>query len=313
MTGATKLGWYARRLGRMSPAEIAWRAREQAIRRAWARRQVRPGQIAAAALPKAADRRFTAVLPADAAQHVPGQARDEIIADADRLLKGEWEMLGVVRTDMEQPDWFHDPVTGRRSAPDMYAFQIDQRSEEQTGNVKQVWELNRLQHLTLLATAWFLTHEDGYAQRVADQLRSWWLENPFLSGVNWTSGIEIGIRLINFVWIRRLLDGWPGAADLFEHSDLALRQIYWHQQYLATFESRGSSANNHVIAEAAGQLAASCAFPWFTGSGRWRASSARLFEARTCPQHLSFGDQPRDGLGLSRFRGRARFVRRGRG
>ena len=262
----------------MSPAEIAWRAREQAIRRAWARRQVRPGQIAAAALPKARGSAIHCGLPADAAQHVPAQARDKIIADADRLLKGEWELLGVVRTDMEQPDWFHDPVTGRRSAPDMYAFQIDQRSEEQTGNVKQVWELNRLQHLTLLATAWFLTHEDGYAQRVADQLRSWWLENPFLSGVNWTSGIEIGIRLINFVWIRRLLDGWPGAADLFEHSDLALRQIYWHQQYLATFESRGSSANNHVIAEAAGQLAASCAFPWFTGSGRWRASSARLFK-----------------------------------
>jgi hypothetical protein len=278
VTGTAKLGWYARRLGRMSPAEIAWRAREQAIRRAWARRQVRPGQIAPAVPPTAADRRFTAVLPADAAQRVPGPARDKIIADADRLLKGEWEMLGVGRTDMEQPDWFYDPVTGRRSAPDTYAFQINQRSEEQTGNVKQVWELSRLQHLTLLAAAWFLTHEEGYAQRVADQLRSWWLENPFLSGVNWTSGIEIGIRLINFAWIRRLLDGWPGAEDLFEHSDLALRQVHWHQQYLATFESRGSSANNHVIAEAAGQLAASCAFPWFTESGRWRASSARLLE-----------------------------------
>jgi heparinase II/III-like protein len=279
VTGTAKLGWYARRLGRMSPAEIAWRAREQAIRRAWSRRQVRPGQIASAPLPKAAaDRRFTAVLSADAAQRVPGHARDAIIADADRLLKGKWEMLGVVRADMEQPDWFYDPVTGRRSASDTYAFRINQRSEEQTGNVKQVWELSRLQHLTLLATAWSLTHEEGYAQRVADQLRSWWLENPFLSGVNWTSGIEIGIRLINFVWIRRLLDDWPGAADLFERSDLALRQVHWHQQYLATFESRGSSANNHVIAEAAGQLAASCAFPWFTESGRWRASSARLLE-----------------------------------
>ncbi|HEY6497118.1 MAG TPA: alginate lyase family protein [Trebonia sp.] len=278
MAVTAQLGWYARRLGRMSPAEIAWRAREQAIRRAWARRQVRQGQIASPVRPRAADRRFTAVLPADAAQRVPGHIRDAIVADADRLLKGEWEMLGVVRTDMEQPDWFYDPVTGRRSAPDTYAFQINQRSEEQTGNVKQVWELNRLQHLTLLATAWYLTHEEGYAQRVADQLRSWWLENPFLSGVNWTSGIEIGIRLINFAWIRRLLDGWPGAADLFEHSDLALRQIHWHQQYLAAFESRGSSANNHVIAEAAGQLAASCAFPWFTESGRWRASSARLLE-----------------------------------
>jgi hypothetical protein len=262
----------------MSPAEIAWRAREQAIRRAWARRQVSPGQVASTPLPRATDRRFTAVLPAGTAQRVPGHARDAIIADADRLLKGEWEMLGVVRTDMEQPDWFYDPVTGRRSAPETYAFQINQRSEEQTGNVKQVWELNRLQHLTLLATAWFLTREDGYAQRVADQLRSWWLENPFLSGVNWTSGIEIGIRLINFAWIRRLLDGWPGAADLFEHSDLALRQVHWHQQYLAAFESRGSSANNHVIAEAAGQLAASCAFPWFRESSRWRANSARLLE-----------------------------------
>ena len=29
-TGTSKLGWYARRLGRMSPAEIAWRVREQA-------------------------------------------------------------------------------------------------------------------------------------------------------------------------------------------------------------------------------------------------------------------------------------------
>jgi hypothetical protein len=279
VTGTAKLGWYARRLGRMSPAEIAWRAREQAIRQTWSRRQVYPGQIASAALPKvAADRRFTTVLPTDAARRVPGHARDAIIADADRLLKGEWEMLGVVRTDMVQPDWFYDPVTARRSAPDMCAFRINQRSEEETGNIKQVWELSRLQHLTLLATAWYLSNEEAYAQRVADQLRSWWLENPFLSGVNWTSGIEIGIRLINFTWIRRLLDGWPGAPGLFEHSDLALRQIRWHQQYLAAFESRGSSANNHVIAEAAGQLAASCAFPWFPESNRWRASSARLLE-----------------------------------
>ena len=69
-----------------------------------------------------------------------------------------------LRTDLVQPDWFRDPVTGRRSAPDRYAFRIDHRSEEQVGNVKQVWEISRLQHLTLLATAWFLTHDERYAQ-----------------------------------------------------------------------------------------------------------------------------------------------------
>jgi len=283
-TGTSKLGWYARRLGRMSPAEIVWRGREQAVRRAWARRQVRQDQIAAlpslsakSALP-ARERRFTSVLPPDAASLVPEQARAALIADADRLLKGEWEMLGVVRTDMAQPDWFYCPVTDRRSSPGKYAFSINQRSEAAVGNIKQVWEVNRLQHLTLLAVAWYLTGEDAYAQRVAEQLQSWWRENPFLSGVNWTSGIELGVRLINFAWIRRLLDGWPGVGDLFERNDLALWQIRWHQEYLAAFESRGSSANNHVIAEAAGQLAASCAFPWFAESDRWRRDSARLLE-----------------------------------
>jgi hypothetical protein len=280
--GTSKLSWYARRLGRMSPAEIPWRVREQAVRRAWARRQVRPGDLdsmspLAAARP-AGERRFTAVFPVGSAHVVPDKAASAIIADADRLLKGEWEMLGVIRTDMEQPDWFLDPATGRRSAPGAYAFSLDQRDESAVGNVRQVWEVNRLQHLTLLAAAWYLTGVDAYALRVADQLESWWRENPFLSGINWTSGIELGVRLINFAWIRRLLDGWPGVNDLFEHNDLAGRQIYWHQQYLAAFESRYSSANNHVIAEAAGQLVASCAFPWYTDSERWRHDSSRLLE-----------------------------------
>ena len=113
---------------------------------------------------------------------------------------------------------------------------------------------------------------------MADQLRSWWRENPFLSGMHWTSGIEIGIRLISLAWIRRLLDDWPGVTGLFEDDELAVQQIRWHQQYLAAFRSRGSSANNHVIAEAAGQLVASCAFPWFPESERWRRKSARLLE-----------------------------------
>ena len=217
----------------------------------------------------------------------PEEARAAVLDSADQLLRGEWEVLGVVRTDLVRPDWFRDPVTGRRSAQDRYAFRVDHRSEEQVGNVKQVWELSRLQHLTLLATAWFLSHDERYARRVADHLRSWWRENPFLSGIHWTSGIELGIRLISLAWIRRLLDDWPDVADLFERNALALRQIRWHQQYLAAFPSRGSSANNHVIAEAAGQLVASCAFPWFARASAGGASP------RSCSSGSSFATPSR--------------------
>jgi len=273
----SRLGWYARRIARMSPTEMAWRARDQAVQVAWTRRQVRRDQ-ALAGPPLPGVGRFSAVLPVGSAAQVPERARAALLDAADRLLKGEWEVLGVTRTDLVQPDWFTDPVTGRRSDPGRYSFRIDHRSQQQTGNIKQVWEISRLQHLTLLATAWFLTRDEAYADRVARQLRSWWRENPFLSGVHWTSGIELGLRLISLAWIRRLLDDWPGAVGLFEEDRLAVQQIRWHQQYLAAFRSRGSSANNHVIAEAAGQLVASCAFPWFPESERWRRSSAALLE-----------------------------------
>jgi hypothetical protein len=278
MDMTSRLGWYARRAARMSPAEVTWRARDQVLRLTWSTRQVRPDQVATAAWPIPVGCGFAAVLPPGTAGQVPDQARRAVLESADKLLLGEWEVLGVPRDDLVQPDWFRDPVTGRRSVADRYAFRIDHRSEEQTGNIKQVWETSRLQHLTLLAVAWFLTHEQAYAQRIAEQLRSWWQENPFLSGVNWTSGIELGIRLISLAWIRRLLADWPGVTDLFERNALAVQQVRWHQQYLAAFPSRGSSANNHVIAEAAGQLVASCAFPWFPESERWRQKSAQLLE-----------------------------------
>jgi hypothetical protein len=274
----SRLRWYARRAAAMSPPELAWRVRDTAIRAAWSARQVSREQVNRYPPGMAGVREFTAVLPPGSASAVGAAARAAVLAAADRLLLGECEVLGVVRTDLVLPDWHLDPVTGRRAPADRYAFRIDHRREDLTGNVKQIWEVSRLQHLTLLATAWFLSHDEVYARRVAGQLRSWWAENPFLSGIHWASGIEIGVRLISMVWIRRLLDEWPGVADLFERNNLAVAQIRWHQQYLAAFRSRGSSANNHVIAEAAGQLVASCAFPWFRESRRWRRRSARLLD-----------------------------------
>ena len=141
-TAATsRLGWYARRAARMSPAEMAWRARDQLVRAAWSPRQVTREQLARAASPAPGrELAFTAVLPPGTAARVPEEARKPVLEAADRLLRGEWETLGVLRTDLERPDWFRDPVTGRRSDPDRYAFRVDHRSEEQVGNVKQVWE-----------------------------------------------------------------------------------------------------------------------------------------------------------------------------
>jgi hypothetical protein len=261
--------WYLRRLSRMGPKEIAGRAVAAARIRRWRGRPDDPATTGAI-LP---ERRFTAVLPGGVLETVPTVARDRLVAEADRLMDGRAEYFGVERDDMVDPGWSFDPRTGRRAPSDAYAFDIAYRSEATVGDIKQIWEPSRHQHLTVLAAAYALTGEEGYANRVADHLKSWWAANPPLRGVHWVSGIELGIRLLSWVWVRRLLDGWSGAAGLFEGNPEALYQIWHHQRWLAALRSHGSSANNHVVAEDAGQLAAACAFAWFRESERWQVDA----------------------------------------
>jgi hypothetical protein len=262
----------------MSASEVAFRTLDTGRRRVWARRQVQPGQTAALPQDTRHDRAFVSTLPETAGAGVDPDAAAALIQAAEAVLSGTWIVLGTTRPDSADPDWFYDPVTGRR-APDLQlAFRIHHRDEAETGNIKQVWEMSRHHHITVLATAWWLTQDERYAEAAAAQLRSWWTANPFLSGVHWTSGIEAGIRLISWTWIRRLLSEWPKVGDLFEHNDDAIRQIAWHQEFLAAFPSRGSSANNHIVAEAVGRLVAACAFPWYDRSAQWRRQAAALLE-----------------------------------
>jgi hypothetical protein len=273
----------------MSAAEVAWRLEDEAKKWSWLPQQVTSGVGGgpwagrwpglAPPLPVLSRTpRFVATLPPGALRNVPGEARASLLVAADEVMAGRWALLGVARTDLEDPDWFFDPVTGKRAPSAAYCFAVDHRSPAVTGNVKQVWELSRMQHLTVLAAAFALSGDERYAERAARHLRSWWAHNPFLSGVHWTSGIEVGLRLIAWAWVRRLLEGWPGAPDLFEENPAALAQIWWHQRYLARFRSRGSSANNHVIAEAAGQLIAGLAFAWFDESEKWAGAAGALLE-----------------------------------
>jgi Heparinase II/III-like protein/Heparinase II/III N-terminus len=274
----------------MSLSEVRTRFEDYGKKLAWLPSQVGPGaeegspsnrwrshKSPALRVP-ANSLRFEPKLGEGVAAGVPPRAHESVIAAADRILAGEWTLLGIARPDIEEPDWFFDPVSGKTAPSTRYCFKIDYRSPDITGNVKHVWELSRMQHVTVLAAAFALSGEKRYAERAAQHLRSWWAKNPFLSGVHWTSGIELGLRLIAWTWVRRLLDDWAEAPELFERNSNALTQIWWHQRYLDRFRSRGSSANNHVIAEAAGQLVASLAFDWFEESERWAARAAALLE-----------------------------------
>lgn len=277
-----KLAWYARRLSRMSPGEIKGRSADAWLKRRWRARQLRPGDRDPLVLP-ASHPAFETALPPSAATGLSEKARARLLQTAEAAIEGRFHFFDRERDDLSvDPDWFLDPRTGRRAPDRTYAFDIDCRDVRDVGTIKYVWEPSRHYQLTVVASAYFLTSDPRYATFVASQLRSWWAHNPFLSGVHWTSGIELGVRLISWVWIRRLLAGWSEVQALFDDNLDFLRQLHHHQDYLAGLGSHGSSANNHIIAEEAGQFAACCAFPFFAETPRWREHAAGVLrrEAR---------------------------------
>ncbi len=292
-----RLGWYRRRLRAMRPGEMLHRARALGRQAMWFVPGLRPRLLRTL---------LTQRPPAPALARRAGPmdgAATAVAGAADALLAGEWPIFHLRNTRLgDVPDWFRDPLTGTVAPSSPYCFLVPHRNESRVGRIKFVWELSRHQATTLLACAWWLTGREEYAERVRLHLTGWWRDNPFLTGIHWVSGIEVGLRLLSWCWIRALLADWPGVTALFDGNDTFLAQLYGHQRYLRAFRSHGSSANNHRIAESAGLATAATAFPWFRESQRWaREAGADLAQQAELQTHA-------DGLNREQAMGYHLFV-----
>jgi len=81
------------------------------------------------------------------------------------------------------------------------------------------WELNRHQHLVVLAKAYLLTRDERFTKELLAQWYSWQEQNPYPSGINWASSLEVAFRSLSWLWVRALLQGNPVMPAAF-HTDL---------------------------------------------------------------------------------------------
>lgn len=271
--------WYWNRLRAMTPAEIVVRVRHASQVRAWKKQTVWPTPAPAITF----DDAWT--LPDPKKQ--PRDQVDALCAAADRIVSGEYRLLNWPFRESEL-DWHRDPQLNRR-APLTYSLNLDYRDPDLVGNVKNIWEKNRHHHLSLLAAAYALTRKPVYAQEILRQLTAWESANPFLRGVNWTSPLELGVRLIAWVWIERLLRGAPEHEILFGAEGRLWPSIYRHQWMIRRLASCGSSANNHLIGEMAGLFIASTVWPVFEASAEWRTYARRRLEREIRKQTFKDG------------------------
>ncbi|HEX4077901.1 MAG TPA: alginate lyase family protein [Rhizomicrobium sp.] len=270
------LSWYAKRLSAMGPREITYRLVDRFHETQWRRRYFAKG---AQPVMPATERHFIGGLSRERAADAPQAPRQNLLRVADRLIAGEWGTFAIARTDVTPDvDWHLDPRTGRRAPANAYAFDIAFVGGASAFDTKYVWELSRHHHTTLLAMAYWLTGEERYARAAAGQIESWIAANPVLAGIHWSSGIELGMRLIAFAWTRRLLSDWPQVRDHFENNDAFVRAVIRHQWLLTHRRSYGSSANNHLLYEMAGLFVSACCMPWHAQAGRWRGQAVAILE-----------------------------------
>jgi hypothetical protein len=266
----------------MSPREIAGRVHDNWVIWSWRRERLwlSPDAAVPATLPDP---------PVAPVALLSGPDLELLRAEAEELCHGRMRLLSLAYR--EQPvDWHRDPASGR-TAPRAFAFDIPYHSPAVVGNIKNVWEKSRHHHLTVLALAFAKDRNDRFANEVESQLRNWLDANPISRGVNWASALELGVRLIAWVWIERLLRGSPAHERLFGTGGAMWPSIYWHQRMIQQRRSHGSSANNHLIGEMAGLYIAASAWPVFPESAAWRddaaGSLARCLVEQTFPSGLN--------------------------
>lgn len=297
------LAWYVRRLQGMSPSEIAWRLRS-AMRDVTDKYRFALGLIPSPSISiseapfRVSEMPLAAWMSSDTQDDQIGW-RDRLVREADDIVLHRLSFFDLKRHDLGDPiDWNRDHAS-RKPAPMIFSQAIDYRDFRVTGDCKLVWEPNRHHQLVVLGRAYRVTGDLRYAKAVIEQMESWIQQNPFGKGMNWRSPLELGIRLINWVWAIDLIrDSGLFDGSIREH---VLQAVYLHCWEISRKYSRGSSANNHLVGESAGVYIASAYFREMPGAERWRAESRAILQREIHAQTYTDGCTREQALGYEFF------------
>jgi len=289
--------WRLNRLRCMTRTEVRYRTL-----RALTLRAERWGLVGSAAVP-----------PPDLAQaprpwiHAEAEVdRVPYLAAADRIAEGKLDVFALHGVELGSPPrWNRDPKTGVE-APLTFGMLLDYRNPRLVGDIKYLWEPNRHLHVVTLAQAYALSGETRYFDVIRGHLESWFASCPFRMGPNWSSALEVAIRLINWSTAWQLLGG--ASSPLFKDAAGArfkgqwLESVFQHAQFVRRNFSLYSSANNHLVGEAAALYVAALTWP------NWPQARAWLTEAKTTLEREALLQNAPDGVNREQATSYQQFV-----
>jgi hypothetical protein len=203
-------------------------------------------------------------------------------ADEQRLLAGAIPVFGRWVPVRPEPAFWHTDPLFQSVWPQLPYRQIDYRPGNPTGDVRIVWESNRLQHLFALAIIAHHepAHREAAVQRIESDLQTWYAANPPGIGVNYLSAMEEALRLVSLFHAYDLVRPWASDETRLMIAGIAAQHVPHIERRLSLY----SSAGNHTIAEATGLLYAGILLPEYPGAARWRETGRRLLRVEAARQ-----------------------------
>ena len=228
----------------------------------------------------------------------PGE-KERVIKNARRIVdEHRWPLLGYGElTFGAEIHWLRDPVAGAQWALDHHSDLTLVRND---GDVRVLWELNRLGHLITLGRAYALTGEEAFAEQFFAQVESWNSQNPTGLGPNWSCAMEVALRTMNllaaFYLVRRAgcfsVDRLQMMLGLFEqHGNYIKRHLEF--SYIAT--------SNHYLTDVIGLLWLGICLPEMEPAGEWRSFALREMLREMDKQVLADGVHYESSTGYHRF------------
>lgn len=169
----------------------------------------------------------------------------KVLAMADDILSGDLPVFGTKLSTGPDIDWRKDYVRQVSTSKKYFRF-IPYLDANLSGDHKNIWELSRHQHLVLLAQAYRFANRRSYIDEIETQLSSWWSQNPFNRGINWTSALEVAFRAVSWLWVDHLIG--PNLSTSIR--DQLLGSLFQHAKHLQNNLSIYFSPNTHLLGEA---------------------------------------------------------------
>src|SRR5438105_9025500 len=288
--------WSVNRLRCMAPEEIRHRARRALAVRAerWGLgepRAIPPPNLAPRFSPW-----LHAPVKVDAARY---------LAAAERIAAGRFDVFALQDAALGSPPrWNGDPKSGIEASLS-FGKLLDYRNPRRGGDIKYLWELNRHLHIVTLAQAYALSGDARYFGVIRRHLESWFDDCPYGMGPNWSSALELGIRLINWSVAWQLLGG--AFSPLFQDDEGArfrrrwLDAVFQHAHFVQGHFSLHSSANNHLIGEAAGLFVAALTWPHWPQASAWLAQAKAILERESLLQNAADGVNREQAVSYQQF------------